>query len=106
MADRDGNGRFVKGNQAAKGSSGGPGRPPKKREERYQELLKEAVTYKQFKAIVKMVAGKAEGGDLAAAKLLFEYLLGKPPQHTMLTGADGGNVIIEYVNDWRRHSAD
>ena len=30
-----------------------------------------------------------------------EMAYGKPPQRTEITGADGGKVQIEYVNDWR-----
>ena len=30
-----------------------------------------------------------------------EMAYGKPPQRTEITGANGGKVQIEYVNDWR-----
>lgn len=30
-----------------------------------------------------------------------EFAFGKPPQRQEVTGANGGKVQIEYVNDWR-----
>ena len=62
----------------AKGGKGGPGRPPKAREEKYADALKKAVTFKDITDIAKTLVNKAKAGDEKAAKLLFEYLIGKP----------------------------
>ena len=86
MQERDANGRFVKGN------GGGPGRPSKREEERYRELLKEAVSYAQWKRIIQKLAEKAGNGDVQATKLLFEYILGKPPQRLQHSGEVGLNL--------------
>lgn len=79
---RDENGRFASGN------GGGPGRPPRATEERYQDILKEAVTFAQFKRIIQTMAKKAEKGDTTATRLLMEYIIGKPAQ-TLLHGNTG-----------------
>ena len=93
-----------KNGQFAKGNGGGPGRPPKAREERYKEILKGAVTYSQWRKIIKKLADKAERGDIQAAKLLFEYLVGKPTQELQI---DSDNVIrVVYVDDWRNQAPD
>lgn len=74
MAQRDENGRFIKG------SSGGPGRPPKKREERFLEITLSAVTYKDWEEIVKKALKQAKTGDATARKWLSDYLIGPPTQ--------------------------
>ena len=94
MADRDSsNGRFVTGNQAAKGSSGGPGRPPKKREERYYEILVSTCTYKDWQAIIDMAVTQAKEGDPVARKWLSDNLVGPPAQRHEHTGAGGADLI-------------
>lgn len=71
---RDEHGRFVKGH------SGGPGRPPKKREEKYLERFKKAVTLSEFQEASQALVNAAKGGDISAIKLLFQYALGNPKQ--------------------------
>lgn len=78
---REPNGQFKKG------VSGNPsGRAKKAREERYQQILKEAVTFTQWRKIIKKLATKAERGDIQATRLLLEYVVGKPTQRTELSG--------------------
>ena len=81
-AERDTNGRFVAGNKASRNG----GRPKKAREERYQEILTTSITFVDFQAIIHKLRDKAKRGDIAAAKLLLEYLVGKPPQQHEHTG--------------------
>ena len=99
MTDRDENGRFTNGNQAAKGNKGGPGRPPKAREERFLEITLSKVTYKDWAEIVERAVTQAKRGDATARKFLADYLLGPPTQkHDIISD----NVLrVEYVNDWR-----
>ena len=100
MAARKANGQFKKGH------SGNPsGRPPKQREERFMEITLSAVTYADWKAIVKKACEQAKRGNSQARKFLADYLLGPPPQRHEITGKDGGALILEYVNDWRAHQA-
>jgi hypothetical protein len=91
--ERDKNGRFVKG------KSGNPsGRPKKEREERYREILKEAVTFEDFRAIIKRMAEKAKRGDVQATRLLLEYLVGKPEQNVNVAG---GLTLLD-IDEWKK----
>jgi len=76
MRQRDTKGRFVPGNTASKGH----GRPPKEREERFYEITLNAVTYKDWDAIVKKARDQALRGDAVARKWLSDFLVGVPEQ--------------------------
>jgi hypothetical protein len=89
-----------------KGESGNPaGRPPKAREERYNEILISAVTFETWEQIVKKAAEQAKKGDQAARKWLSDYLVGPPVQRQEVTGKDGGDVIIKVVYDRKEPTA-
>ena len=72
MADRDARGRFLPGN------SGGPGRPPAASVHEHRAALVNAVTPDDIRAVARMLVDRALEGDVGAAKLLFERLLGAP----------------------------
>ena len=65
-------GTFAAGNQAAKGN------PFARQVARLRSVLLESVTENDLRAIVQAVLDKARGGDLAAAKMVFDYTTGKP----------------------------
>ena len=88
MAERDENGRFVKGN------GGGPGRPRKQREERYYEITMTACTFDDWRQIVKRAVAQAKRGDSTARKFLADYLIGPPPQKHEVGGLGGANEVI------------
>src|SRR5262245_33013348 len=69
---RDARGRFTKGNP------GGPGNPFARQTAALRQALIEAVTEADMKAITAQLVLQAKYGDLKAAKLLFEYVIGKP----------------------------
>jgi hypothetical protein len=71
-ANRDSNGRFTKGN------AGGPGNPYNRRVAELRRALMSVVSDEDICAIGRVLLEKAKSGDLAAIKLLFTYLLGKP----------------------------
>ena len=71
------NGRSTNG-QFAKGNPGGPGNPYARHVARLRASLIEAVGDDGLKDIVQGMVTAAKGGDVAAAKLLLSYLLGKP----------------------------
>lgn len=79
MAQRDSKGRFIKGH------NGGPGRPPKEREERFYEITLSTVTYKDWKEIVEKAAEQAKRGNATARKWLSDYLIGVPDQNVNLS---------------------
>jgi len=98
---RDENGRFVKGHK------GGPGRPPKEREERYYEITLTSCTFEQWKGIVQKAVEQALEGDATARKFLADYLLGPPAQRLEHSGPNGSPIsfsgsmltILEYPGD-------
>ena len=95
-ATRKANGQF------AKGSKGGPGRPKKKREERYLEITMSACTYPEWKAVIKKAVEQAKRGDNQARRFLADYLIGPPQQRMDVTS--GGERIKGYIgispDDW------
>ena len=69
---RDSRGRFAPGNR------GGPGNPHSRKVAQLRSALLRAVTQTDLRAIVQTLVNAAKQGDLAAAKLLFDRLLGPP----------------------------
>jgi len=65
---RDARGRFASGN------SGGPGNPFGRR----LATMREAVSVDDIEQLMKVLLAKALTGDLAAAKLVLQYAVGKP----------------------------
>src|SRR5262245_48271557 len=71
---RDTRGRFAKGNR------GGPGNPYARQVALLRKTLVNFVTEDDMKHIAFVLKMKAESGDIAAIKLLFQYILGKPTE--------------------------
>jgi hypothetical protein len=69
---RDARGRFIPGNK------GGPGNPFARKVAELRKALVNFVTEDDMKHIAFVLKERAMGGDLAAIKLLFQYVLGKP----------------------------
>jgi hypothetical protein len=63
---RDARGRF------------GPGNPFARRVARLRQVLLDAVSDEDLQIVAEQLVVKAKMGDLAATKLLFQYVLGKP----------------------------
>lgn len=96
MAERDENGRFVKG------STGNPsGRAPREREERYYKILMQSVTFADWERIIQKAVDQAKRGDQVARKWLSDYLIGPPVERKEISGADGNalKILVEYVSD-------
>jgi hypothetical protein len=70
--ERDTRGRFLPGNK------GGPGNLYAQKVQKLKAAMLAAVTAGDVRAVIKAVLEKAKGGDLAAAELLFDRLLGRP----------------------------
>jgi hypothetical protein len=71
-AQRDGQGRFLPNN------GGGPGNPFARQVALLRKALIAAVSADDIAAIAEKLKEKALAGDLAAIKVLFGYVLGKP----------------------------
>jgi hypothetical protein len=69
---RDSKGRFAPGN------SGGPGNPFARQTAQLRSALVRRVTSEDMEAIADELVFKAKNGNLAAIKLLFQYVIGKP----------------------------
>src|SRR5688572_25683113 len=71
---RDSRGRFSAGNR------GGPGNPFGRRVAELKKAALEAVDEEDLRVVMTMLKQKAQGGDVAAAKLLLQYTLGRPTE--------------------------
>jgi hypothetical protein len=71
---RDSQGRFTPGNP------GGPGNPYGRRVAELRKIMLECVTDSEMRIIVGELMVQAKCGKLAAIKLLFQYILGKPTE--------------------------
>jgi hypothetical protein len=69
---RNSNGQFAEGNKC------GTGNPYARRVARLRSAMLDAVGENGLADIVQGMVTAAKGGDVAAAKLLLSYLLGKP----------------------------
>jgi hypothetical protein len=69
---RESNGRFAEGNR------GGPGNPFARQVAALRKALINAVTGKDMADIVRVLIVRATSGDVAAAKLVLSYVIGKP----------------------------
>jgi len=91
MPERDKNGRFVKGN------SGGPGNPFAARIGRLRSVLIDAVTEEDMRETIRAVVEAARGGDLAAAKLLFDRVLGPPVEADLIERIEGIEEALDHA---------
>ena len=105
MSEREQNGRFGKGNQAAKGNNGG--RPRRSVEERCIARLANIMTDEELDKLLNTGLSTAQSGDAAWAKLILNYLVGLPIERKEISGPDGGPVemaVKGYVSispdDW------
>jgi hypothetical protein len=88
---RDARGRFGPGNP------GGPGNPYARRVAELRQVMLECVTKQEMEIIVGELMVQAKGGNLAAIKLLFQYIIGKPP-----AAVDPDTLDVQEVEQYRR----
>lgn len=75
-SSKGGDGRNAKG-QFAKGWKGGPGNPFGKRVSELRSALFQEVREKDIRAVIRSLIKGAKGGDVAAAKVLFDRVFGR-----------------------------
>jgi len=108
---RDAQGRFIGGNP------GGPGNPFARQTAELRKALLSVVTYEEMRIIGADLVVKAKMGDLAAIKLLFQYVLGKPTasvnpdtldQQEMEQYRQGMSPaqIMEIMNGWNQQASE
>lgn len=91
--DHDAAGRFLPGNKAATGN------PHAKRIARLRTKLLATIRPADLAAVVKSMLDKARDGDVAAARLLLEYSLGRPERFGVddqLTGTDSPKFVFQF----------
>lgn len=91
--ERDANGRYLPGHK----SNGG--RKPRQAEERLVRRLSERLTNGDFDKILDAIIRQAQRGDVAAARLLLEYAVGKPRQPLANDGDD--EVVFRVIYEPR-----
>ena len=74
LSSRDGAGRFGPGNRVGKGN------PHAKRVAALRSALLEAVSEDDMRAVIATIVEQAKQGDVMAARVLFERVLGKPTE--------------------------
>jgi hypothetical protein len=72
--ERDARGRFARGN------AGGPGNPFGRRQAHLREVLLRSATDENVDRLANTVMEKAFAGDMAAARMLLLYWIGKPKE--------------------------
>jgi hypothetical protein len=92
---RQARGLFGPGNKFARGN------PQHKRMAELRAAMLDAVDEGKVREIAAALCKMAMDGDVPAAKLVLEYVLGKPPQAIELSGPDGDPIGM----DWGRMEA-
>ena len=77
------NGRFSSGNRIASGN------PNAKRLYELRKALLDSTSVERIKAVANKLGDLAEAGDVQAAKLYLEFVVGKPAQALEISGLDG-----------------
>jgi hypothetical protein len=86
---RDTRGRFAKGN------GGGPGNPHARAAAQFRATIFEAVKPEDLRAVVEKVVELAKGGDLMAAKLLFDRTVGPPVEVDLIERIERMEAAVE-----------
>lgn len=102
-AIKDDRGRFIKGNQAAKGK----GRPPREKELAYLEATMDSCTLADWREIVRKNVELAKTGDVNSRNWLSKYLLSEPEQNVNVNaeGAKTINFVWSKLDDNAGHDS-
>jgi hypothetical protein len=73
----DDSGRDVQG-KFTPGNAGGPGNPFARRVAHLRSVMVQAISDEDIAAIIVKLMEQARAGDAASAKVLFQYVIGKP----------------------------
>lgn len=90
------NGRLPDG-RFGLGNPGGRGNPNARKMYELRRALVDAATPKVVAGLGRKLAMLGLQGDVQAAKLYLEYVVGKPPQAVELTGADGEPLGVNFA---------
>jgi hypothetical protein len=90
---RDANGRFTKNNP------GGPGNPYARYTAAMRKAFAEEASADDLRKVARAMIEKAQQGDVAAAKLVCSYTMGKP-----LVGTDPDHVDADEWQTWKANA--
>ena len=68
----------------AAGNPGGPGNPHAARVAQLRKALFDTVTEQDMQDVIRALVDAAKGGDIQAARILFDRILGKPLEADIL----------------------
>jgi hypothetical protein len=92
---RDKKGRFGKGNRA------GQGNPKHRKIQKLKSALLDAVSAADIKSVVKQLVKSAKDGDVQAAKLLFDRVIGPIKEKIDLSGVieheHSGEIVVVQI---------
>lgn len=102
-----GNGGRNERGQFVAGNPGGPGNPYARRSAELRRGLLEAVTLQDVQEIAEKLLELAKAGDIDAARLLLDRLLGKPVQPVVAEIAEPGVIVpLSEIDDPRLDNPD
>lgn len=80
------------------GARAGAGRKPDPYKHIWDRAIKEGVTPERAAAIIESLVMEASTGNVQAANVLLDRMLGKVPQAVQHQGAEGGTlkIVVEY----------
>lgn len=84
-------GLFAKGNTIAKGN------PNNRRMQELRRSILDAATEDDVQAIIRKMAEMGRSGDVTAARVFLEYVVGKPTQAIELSNADGSAIELPSI---------
>lgn len=87
--DENGNGRNRITGHFEKGWKGGPGNPFSKRLHELRQSVIDCTTPEDVKAVIGKLFELAKSGDVQAARVWLEYVIGKPAQSLEISGRGG-----------------
>jgi len=97
LVGRDSKGRFVKGHSPSNKGKGG--RPSRNTEEKYLRVFSDTVTEQDLKDIILAVMARAKAQDMVAARIIFDYTLGKPAQRVEVESTGDLNIVLAWPED-------
>lgn len=97
MGNRDSKGRFVKGHTPSNKGKGG--RPSRNTEEKYLRVFSDTVTDEDLQEILRVVMSRAKAADMVAARIIFDYALGKPAQRVEVETTGDLNIVLVWPED-------
>ena len=83
----------------AKGCKPGPGNPEARKTAAYRRAIFEAVSIKDVQDVMRAMLENAKGGDVQAAKVVFERIMGAPEA---LDVAEKLKLLEESVRDFMK----